>query len=789
MLAPVGGLYRRRAQDPSKGGETLGSAVHPCRVVRIHILGGGPAGLYFSILMKHVDPSGDVTVFERNARDDTFGWGVVFSDETLGHLRDADAPIYDAITEGFARWDAIEMRFGGKTIRSGGHGFCGIARKRLLSMLQARATELGVDLRFRTEVEDPRSLVDCDLLVAADGVNSQSRATWQDAFEPTLTLGKNRYIWLGTPQSHEAFTFIFRENEHGVFQVHAYQFDADTSTFIVECDEQTWRNAGLDQVDEAGSIAYLQALFAEDLGGKPLLGNHSRWVQFVNVKNAHWYHDNVVLVGDAAHTAHFSIGSGTKMAMEDVIALADALRAESDVPHALAAYEEAQRPRIARIQRAALESRRWFEQTRRHAKLAPEQLTFSLLTRTQRVTHDNLAMRDGAYVEAVDRWYMAAEGAPGADDPDAPLVPAMFTPYALRGLSLDNRVVVSPMCQYSAEDGTPNDWHMVHLGSRAVGGAALVFAEMSDVSREGRISPHCAGMYKEPHVAAWARIVDFVHDRTRARIGIQLAHAGRKGSTHRPWEHGGGPLETGGWPLVAPSPIAWGEGYQVPRELTHEDMGELREQFARSTRMAERAGFDALGLHMGHGYLLSSFLTPLSNQRTDAYGGSLANRARFPLEVLDAVRQAWPADKPIAVRLSAIDWVEGGFELDDAVAFAAMLHDHGADIIDVSSGQTSNLSQPDSTLADPSRGRAFQTPFSERIRNDAGVPTIAVGNIWSADQVNTILLAGRADLVALGRAHLADPYFTLHAAAQQGRAAPLPDPYLRCRPILEKMSS
>lgn len=745
--------------------------------MKINVLGGGPAGLYFGILAKKAFPAADIEIFERNGADDTFGWGVVFSDETLGNLETADAESYKAITESFAYWDSVDVLHKGKMIRSSGHGFCGVSRMKLLKLLQARCAELGVKMNFGVDVEDFAPLLDCDLFVAADGINSRVREAYREHFEPVMEPGACHFTWLGTHQSFEAFTFLFRENEHGIWQVHAYQFEPGTSTFIVETDPETFKNAGLDPTDEAATIAYCEKLFAEDLGGHGLMANRSHWIHFRKLTSARWYKDNIALIGDAAHTAHFTVGSGTKMAMEDVIDLVEGMKAHEQLPDALAAYEEVGKDRIGRTQKAALQSREWFENVRRHIALPPERLVFSLLSRSRRITHDNMQLRDPEYVEALDRWYDAEQG---VSDPEGRVVPPMFTPFSVRGMELSNRVVVSPMCQYSAEDGTPSDWHMVHYGSRAQGGAALVFTEMTDVSAEGRITPGCTGLYSDEHVGAWTRIVDYVHEHTSAKLAVQLGHAGRKGATKLLWEGMDEPLPTGGWPLLAPSAIAWAEGSVVPQEMTRQDMVRVRDEHVASAKLAAKAGFDMLELHCAHGYLLSSFLTPLSNQRGDDYGGSLENRARYPLEVFDAVREVW-ADKPLSVRISATDWVAGGFDEHQAADFAAMLKEHGVDIVDVSTGQTS-------TQAEPVYGRAYQAPFSERIRNMVGIPTMTVGSIWDADRINTILLAGRADLVALARAHLADPYFTRHAALAQGYWDPSwPKQYESCQPIAERM--
>jgi anthraniloyl-CoA monooxygenase len=740
--------------------------------VRIACVGGGPAGLYFAILMKRQDPRHEVEVFERNAPDDTFGWGVVFSDATLENLEEADPESYREIAATFARWDAVDVRFKGRTIRSGGHGFCGIARKRLLQILQRRAEALGVTLRFRAEVADVAPLLDRDLVVAADGVHSLVRKRFADVFRPRVEAGRSKYIWLGTTRPFDAFTFVVRENRDGLFQVHAYRFDEELSTFIVECDEATWRRAGLHEADEARSVAYLSELFAPELRGHPLLTNRSLWINFQTVRNETWRRGNLVLMGDAAHTAHFSIGSGTKLAMEDAIALARRFAERREVPDALAAYEAERLPQVARLQRVAEESRTWFEEIRRYVAMEPQQFAFALLTRSRKVTHGNLAKRDPGYAGAMDRWFASRTEAAWAEPPPPP----MFSPFRLRSLLLENRVVVSPMCMYSAEDGLVGDWHLVHLGARAVGGAGLVLTEMTDVSREGRISPGCAGMYAPEHARAWRRVVEFVHRNSRAKIGMQLAHAGRKGSCRVPWEDGL-PLEEGGWPLLAPSPIPFLPWGPVPKAMDRADMETVTADFVRATRLAEEAGFDLLELHLAHGYLLASFVSPLTNRRADAYGGSLENRMRFPLEVFDAVRAAWPEAKPISVRISANDWLPGGLGPDDAVEVARMLRAHGCDIVDVSSGYTT----PESI---PEYGRCYQTPFSDRIRNEVGIPTMAVGAITTYDEVNSIVAAGRADLCVLARPHLVDPHWTLRAAIAQGyRAQPWPKQYLPARPM------
>ena len=707
--------------------------------------------------MKSARPDAELVVLERNRPDDTFGWGVVFSDQTLGNIAAADPITYERIVASFVHWDDIDVHYRGRVMRAGGQGFAGLARKKLLNILQGRALELGVDLRFEVEAND-EEFADADVLVIADGANSTTRRKYADRFGTTLETRRNRYIWLGTRQRFEAFTFAFEETPDGWFQVHAYQFEAATGTVIVECREETWRAAGLDRAGVDASLAFCERLFGRYLGGHPLMSNARHlanpWIAFVQVNNARWFDGNRVLLGDAAHTAHFSIGSGTKLALEDAIGLAAALRRNHDQARAFGEYEAERRIEVLRLQNAARNSTEWFENVARYASLEPEQFAYSLLTRSQRLTHDNLRLRDREYVENIEAWLSQRAGT-------SKPVPPMFAPFRLRELELPNRVVVSPMAMYSCADGTPNDFYLVHLGARAQGGAGLVFTEMTCVAPDARISPGCAGMYREEHVPAWARIVDFVHAYTRAKIALQLGHAGPKGSTQRGWEEPDEPLHAANWPLVAPSPIAYGERNQLPRAMSTEDLERVKRQFVRAAEMAEACGFDMLELHCAHGYLLSSFITPLTNRRTDAYGGSLENRLRYPLQVFAAVRAVWPASKPISVRISATDWVEGGITPSDAVEVARAFDAAGADLIDVSAGQTSRLAQP-------VYGRMFQTPFSDKIRNELRIATMAVGNITDADQVNSIIAAGRADLVALARPHLADPYFTLHAAAQLG---------------------
>jgi anthraniloyl-CoA monooxygenase len=749
--------------------------------MRIVCIGGGPAGLYFAILMKRRDPSHQITVIERNRPYDTFGWGVVFSDETLRNLKGGDPESEARITDGFAHWDDIDIHFKGHVVRSGGHGFCGIERKHLLNILQQRAESLGVELIFEREVTDLAEFADADLIVASDGINSRVRGMYAEHFRPQIDLQKNKFVWLGTHKLFDAFTFIFVETQWGWFQAHAYRFNDTTSTFIVETREETWRAAGLEQADVAATTAFCERLFAPWLDDQALLSNArhlagSPWINFPRVSNAHWTHGNIVLMGDAAHSAHFSIGSGTKLALEDAIGLARAFDEQPDVAAALAAYEAERRIDVLRIQSAARNSTEWFEHVPRYASMAPEQFAYSLLTRSQRISHENLRLRDQGYVAEMERW-LAAQ-ASGSEVNEA--VPPMFLPFRLRGLRLGNRVVVSPMATYSATDGLPNDFHLVHLGARALGGAGLIFTEMTCVTPEGRITPGCPGIWSDEQTAAWRRIVDFVHAQSDAAICLQLGHAGLKGSTKLGWEGMDEALDEGNWPLLAPSAVPWSQANQVPKPMTRADMDAVRDAFALATRNAVAAGFDMVELHAAHGYLLSSFISPLTNLRTDDYGGSLENRLRFPLEVFRAMRAVWPEDKPISVRISATDWVEGGIGPDDAVLIARAFREAGADLLDVSAGQTS-------TKAKPVYGRMFQTPFSDRIRNEAAVPTMAVGNITEFDQMNSIIASGRADLCALARPHLSDPHFTLHAAARQAYGKqPWPKPYLAGKAQLER---
>lgn len=753
--------------------------------MKIAVLGGGPAGLYFAISMKLRDPARQITVIERNRPDDTFGWGVVLSDETLDNLADNDPASAERIRAHFAYWDDIAVYYRGTRTLSTGHGFCGIGRKQLLQLLQERARELGVTLEFQTEAADPRPwMATHDLVVAADGLNSKSRAIFAEKFQPDIDMRACKFVWLGTRQKFDdAFTFIFEETDKGWVWAHAYQFDADTATFIVECSQQTWDNFGFGAMTQQESIAICEAIFQNHLGGHALMtnANHIRgsaWINFPRVLCERWSHENLALMGDAAASAHFSIGSGTKLALESAIALADYVTSEPTLADAFAKYEEARRVEVLKLQSAARNSLEWFEEVERYFHLDPVQFNYSLLTRSQRISHENLRLRDPAWLEGAERWFHRQAGS------DANIARApMFAPFRLRDMALANRVVVSPMAQYKAVDGCPTDWHFAHYAERAKGGAGLIFIEMTCVSPEGRITPGCPGFYAPEHEAAWKRLVDFVHRETDAKICAQLGHSGAKGSTQLGWEEMDAPLPDGNWPLMSASDVPWSPSNQRPRAMGRADMDLVRDQFAASAEMANRCGFDMLELHMAHGYLLSSFITPLTNTRTDDYGGSLENRMRYPLEVFAAVRAAWPDEKPISVRISANDWIgDEGVTPAEAVEIAKLLQAAGVDICDVSAGQTS-------IRARPVYGRMFQTPFSDRIRNETGMATMAVGNIFEPDHVNSILMAGRADLVCLARPHLADPYWTLHAAAQLGdKRVKWPDPYLPGRDQLYRLA-
>ncbi|MFN3389684.1 MAG: bifunctional salicylyl-CoA 5-hydroxylase/oxidoreductase [Allosphingosinicella sp.] len=745
--------------------------------MRIACVGGGPAGLYFAISMKLRNPAHEVELFERNRPDDTFGWGVVFSDQTVENLMANDPVSGAVIRDEFAHWDDIDVHIRGECIRSSGHGFIGIGRKRLLNILQERARALGVVLHFEHEASpDLDDWSGWDLVIAADGANSRIRTAYEPHFGVDIQVRKNKFFWFGTHKAFEAFTFAFEQLPEGWVWAHAYRFDDDLSTFIVEMEPETWAALGLDRMSQTDAIALCERIFAQYLDGHALMSNAAHlpgpeaWLNFRRIICDRWHYKNLILLGDAAHTAHFSIGSGTKLALEDAIKLAEVLnRPGLPLEEALTEYREERNLEVLKLQNSARNSTEWFETLERYLHFEPIQFAYSLLTRSQRVSHENLRLRDPQWLEGVERWFQARARGEAVNQP----APPMFAPFRLRELELENRVVVSPMAMYSAEDGTPNEFHLVHYGSRATGGAGLVYTEMTCVSAEGRITPGCTGMYAPDHVAAWKRIVDYVHAHTRAKICLQLGHSGPKGSTRVGWEGYDVPLDSGNWPLMAASDVPWSPDNQVPRPMTRDDMDRVRDEFVRASLMGLEAGFDMVELHAAHGYLLSSFITPLHNKRTDDYGGSLENRLRYPLEVFRAMRDAWPADRPMSVRISANDWMgELGVTPDEAVEIGRAFAEAGADLIDVSAGQT---------WADckPIYGRMFQTPFADQIRNEGRLTTMAVGNIYEADHVNSILAAGRADLVALARPHLVEPYWTLHAAAAHDyRGVHVPPPYV-----------
>ena len=727
--------------------------------MKVSVIGGGPGGLYFALLAKKAWPRWDITVYERNRPDDTFGFGVVFSDQTLDTFKAYDVVTYERIRRRFAYWGDVDVVYKGQTLRSGGNGFCGCSRVALLNILQDRGRELGVQMRFQREVSGLEELPGSDLIVVADGINSRVRENHKDHFQPSVDLRPNKFTWLGSTRPLDAFKYFFRETPEGVLLAHCYQYEADRSTWVIEMGEDTWRNFGFDRLSETEMLPVLERVFAEELDGHPLIANRSLWRNFPNITNRTWVKDNAVLVGDAKATAHFSIGSGTKLAMEDAIALFEALKREGAVSAALKRYDTARREEVEKTQHAASVSLAWFEHLKRYWGMEPQQFAFGVMSRSKQITWENLALRDPAFVEDVHRWFARKVKEQGFDlDLDRPPVP-MFTPFRLRDMVVENRVVVSPMDQYSAVDGVPGDWHFVHLGSRAVGGAGLVYVEMTCPSPEARISPGDTGLWSEAQRDAFKRIVDFCHSSSRAKLCMQLGHSGRKGSTQLGWERMDHPLEGGNWPVLSASPIPYYEGIsQMPREMTRADMEKVVGDFVRSTRYADEAGFDMLELHMAHGYLLASFISPLTNQRKDSFGGSIENRMRFPLEVFRACRATWPERKPMSVRISATDWAPGGLSGEDLMALSRMLKEAGCDLIDCSTGQTVPHQKP-------VYGRMYQAPYSDWVRNEIGIATMTVGAVTTPDQVNTLLAAGKADLVALARPHLANPYFTLQASA------------------------
>jgi anthraniloyl-CoA monooxygenase len=731
--------------------------------MKVSIVGGGPGGLYFALLAQKAWPRWDITVYERNRPDDTFGFGVVFSDQTLDSFKAYDGPSYEMIRRRFAYWGDVDVVYKGRSMRSGGNGFCGCSRVALLHILHDRCRELGVKLVFQREIRKLEEVADADLVIVADGINSVIRETNKDHFKPSVDLRPNKFVWLGSTRPLDAFKYFFREAPEGIILAHAYQYEEGRSTWILETDEQTWRNFGFDRMDEAAMLETAERLFAEELDGHKFIANRSLWRNFPTITNETWVKVEgktaAVLVGDAKATAHFSIGSGTKLAMEDAIALFESIRKHQTVEKALRVYDTARREEVEKTQHAANVSLAWFEHMRRYWDMDPLQFAFGVMSRSKQITWENLELRDPDFVREVRLWFSTKLKNQGFDvDLANPPVP-MFTPFRLRGMTVQNRVAVSAMDQYSAVEGVPGDWHLVHLGSRAIGGAGLVFVEMTCVSPEGRITPGCTGLWNEAQRDAFRRITDFCHANSKSKLCLQIGHSGRKGSTQLGWEEMDYPLPGGNWPLVSASPLPYLEGVsQVPREMSVADMNLVISQFVQSTRLAHEAGFDMLEVHMAHGYLLASFISPLTNRRTDEYGGSIENRMRFPLQVFRSCREMFPEHKPMSVRISAADWAPGGLSGEDLLALTKMLKQAGCDLVDCSTGQTVPQQRP-------LYGRMFQAPFADWVRNETGIATMTVGAITSADQVNTLLASGKADIVALGRPHLANPYFTLQASA------------------------
>ncbi len=758
--------------------------------LKIVCLGGGPASLYFSILMKKANPAHDITVIERGDRDSTWGFGVVFSDETLKGLMEADAPTYKRIVEQFAYWGGIDTTIHGKTINSQGHGFCGMSRLKLLNIFHDRCEELGVALQFNTDITSVEQLEPekQDLVVAGDGITSLLRDTYKDEFGTTMDWRANKFCWLATSKPLDDFEFIFKHNEHGWWWVHAYRYEEGMTTWIVETSESTWQAAGMDTATEEDTRAYVEALFADELDGHPIITNRSIWRTFPVVRNERLYHRNIVLMGDAVRSAHFSIGSGTKLAMEDAIALAGYFaEVGDDVDRALEMYQSIRKDEADRLQRTAVVSLSWFEHIDRYAAVQEaEQFTFNMLCRAKRVTYENLRLRDPDFVAHIDRWFAGhARATTGFDDIDVddPVVPA-FQPFKIGGMRVENRFQLSAMCQYCAEEGNPTDWHLVHYGQRAVGGVGLVNSEMLCVSPEGRITHGCAGLWSEVQTRKWARIVDFVRSNSRAKVCAQIGHSGRKGATCLPWDGGiDEPLPDGGWEIVAPSPLPYLEHSVVPREATPADLDDIVAQFAAAAANADRAGFDMVELHLAHGYLLSSFISPITNRRGDGFGGEIAARMKFPLQVVRAVRDVLPDDKPLSARISATDWADGGLSEEDMLRMASMLKDAGVDVLNVSTGQVTKDE-------DPIYGRMFQAPFADQIRNEVGIPTIVAGNITTADQANTLIAAGRTDMVAFGRTIMNQPHFVLTAAAHYGHTGQYwPPQYLSGKTLAESLAA
>ena len=721
--------------------------------MKISVIGGGPGGLYFSILTKKAQPDCQIDVYERNKADDSFGFGVVFSDETLSEFLTKDPESYELIRSKFAYWDDLDVARDGEVVRITGNGFCGCSRKTLLELLQQRCREEGVNLHFETNIGDLSQLSDSDIIVASDGINSAIRDRFASDFGTKTELKKNRFVWMGSTRPLDAFTYFFRTTPYGTIVAHTYQYQEGMSTWIFECSDATWQNAGFSVTDEKDTIQKIESLFKEELQGHGLISNRSHWRQFPAITNDNWHKDNIVLLGDAKATAHYSIGSGTKLAMECAIALSEAVISNpGNVTAAFQQYEKMRRNRVEMIQYAANVSLDWFEHMDRHIEHDFMQFAFGVMTRSKKVTFENMALRDTTFTQKVLAEFNQKNN-------NTANTPAAFTPFQLREMTLKNRIVMSPMGQYSAEDGLVSDWHLMHYGARATGGVGLILTEMTAVSQTGRITLGCAGIYTKEQVVAWKKITAFIHHNTAAKIGIQLGHSGRKGATKKPWEGATESIEKP-WELLSASPLAFNDKTAVPKEMTAQDMEQVITEFVQAAKNADEAGFDMIELQAHHGFLLASFLSPLTNIRQDEFGGSIENRLRFPLQVFEAIRKVFPAAKPMSVRISASDWATNGISEEDTIAIAEAFKNAGADIINVSTGNTVSGQKPQV-------GRMWQTPFSDTIRNTVHIPTITTGYIQDIDQINTILLNGRADLVALGRPLLIDPNFVRNAQAYE----------------------
>jgi anthraniloyl-CoA monooxygenase len=733
-------------------------------IMKIAVIGGGPGGLYFSILTKKAMPNCQIDVYERNKPDDSFGFGVVFSDETLGEFLKRDMQSYELIRSKFAYWDDIIVARDGQEVSIAGNGFCGCSRKTLLKLLHQRCLEEGVNLHFEQNIDNVSAYQDADIILASDGIASGIRTQYETEFGTNITLKKNRFVWLGSTKPLDAFTYFFRTTAHGTIVAHTYQYEEGMSTWIFECSDETWQKHGFEVTNEEDTIAKISKLFAAELDGHPLISNKSHWRQFPHVTNKNWYHNNIVLLGDAKATAHYSIGSGTKLAMDCAIGLSDAVIANpTNVQAAFEQYNKTRRNTVEMIQYAALVSLDWFENMDRNIQHTFYQFAFGCMTRSKKVTYENLRLRDKSFTDKVLTEFNSRTS-------NAVETPAAFTPFKLRDLELSNRIVMAPMGQYCAENGNVTDWHLVHYGSRATGGVGLIITEMTAVSETGRITLGCAGIYTEEQQVKWKSITDFIHKNTQTKIGIQLGHSGRKGAIKKPWEGSNEPIDNP-WELLSASPIAFNSKMAIPREMTLADMDSITFQFVQATKNAEAAGFDMIELQAHHGFLLASFLSPLTNIRKDEFGGSIENRLKFPLSVFQEMRKVFPKNKPMSVRISASDWAANGISEEDIIYIAKAFKEAGADIINVSTGNTVEYQKPQI-------GRMWQTPFADAVRNTVHIPTITTGYIQDIDQINTIILNGRADLVALGRPLLADANFVRNAQAyEQFEATDIPKQY------------